>query len=105
MEQKIQDYFDSETMPEELSRRIEQTLTAKPAKTAYPRWTRVVAVAASLVLMLAMTFSGQISTAFAAVYDFFIHPQSPMEHTPLGRVDKDTYLTYGDVIDIDENAN
>ena len=90
MERNIHDYFENETMPEELSRRIEQTLTAKPVKTAYPRWTRMVAVTASLVLMLAMTFSGQISTAFAAGYDFFIHTQSPMEHTPLGRVDSAT---------------
>ena len=104
MERNIHDYFENETMPEELSRRIEQTLTAKPVKAVRPRWTRAAAVAASLILVLAMTFSGQITTAFAEVYDFFIHTQSPEETTPLGRMDKDTYLTYGDVIDIDEDG-
>ena len=104
MERNIHDYFENETMPEELSRRIEQTLTAKPVNAVRPRWTRAAAVAASLILVLAMTFSGQITTAFAEVYDFFIHTQSPEETTPLGRMDKDTYLTYGDVIDIDEDG-
>ena len=91
MERNIHDYFENETMPEELSRRIEQTLTAKPVNAVRPRWTRAAAVAASLILVLAMTFSGQITTAFAEVYDFFIHTQSPEETTP-PRTDGQGYL-------------
>lgn len=104
MERNIHEYFESQTMPEELSRRIEQSLNAHPRMARRPRWVRVAAVAASLVLVLVMAFSGEITTAFAEVYDFFIHPQSPEETSPLGRIGYDAYVTYGDIIDINANG-
>lgn len=100
MERRIHDYFENETMPEGLARRIEASLAETPGTAHRHRWIRVAAIAASLVLILTMVFSGQATTAFAEVYNFFIHTQSPEETTPLGRIGYDAYVTYGDVIDI-----
>ncbi len=104
MERKLHDYFEQETMPEELSRRIEASLTETPRAVCRHRRVRAAAVAASLVLILTVAFSGELTTAFAEVYNFFIHPQSPAETTPLGRIGYDTYVTYGAVIDITANG-
>ena len=97
MERKIHDYFETETMPEDTSRRIEASLTGTKRTVTRPNWGRAAAIAASVMLVLAMAFPGQITTAFAQVYDFFIHPQSPEETMYLGRIGEDDYVTYGSI--------
>lgn len=104
MERKLHDYFENETMPEELSRSIEQSLTVNRKSVGCPRWTRVAAVAASLVLILAMAFSGDVTTAFAEVYNFFIHTQNPDVTEPLGRLEDGSVVSYAGVIDNSTNA-
>lgn len=104
MERKIHDYFEAETMPEELSRRIEKTLGENRKPVPPSRWVRAAAVAASLMLVLALAFPGQITTAFAEVYDFIIHLQNPDVTEPLGRQEDGSVVSYAGVISHETNA-
>lgn len=99
MERKIHDYFETETMPDDLSRQIEETLTVPARKPSRSRWVRAAAIAASLVLVLMVVFSGQVTTTFAEFYDFIIHTQKPEVTEPLGQVDEDTIVSYGGIVE------
>lgn len=94
MEQKIHDYFENETMPQDCARQIEAALECVPA----PRrsgWIRALAAAAMVVLALTVCFRNEITTAFAEVYDYIVRPQNPEVTDPLGLVGEDIYVSYG----------
>lgn len=98
MEQKINTYFASRTMPDECAHRIEARLTA-PAKLSRPiGWVRTAAAAATVALVLLLCFFQRATTAFADFYDFIIHTQSPAVTQPLGRVDENTIVSYGGLV-------
>ena len=101
MERNIKEYFDTETMPEELTRQIEGALTAQTVPARRPRFVRGAAVAATLALVLLFAFSGPVTTAFAEVYDFFIHPQNPGVTESLGRWGDDWVVSYGGIMSND----
>ena len=95
MERNIKEYFDTETMPEELTKRIENRLSAVPAKKTHSGWGRIIAVAASLALILLMLCSGPVTTAFAEMYDYIIRTQNPDVTQSLGWTEGDIYFSYG----------
>lgn len=94
MEQKIRYFFDHTTMPEDVSRRIEDAICAAPKRSGQG-WRRVAAVAAVLAAALVICFRSEVTTACAEFYDHIIHTQNPEETAPLGQVDADVYISYG----------
>ena len=76
MERNIHDYFETETMPEKLACRIEESLRTNRKPAIIPHRMRMSAVAASLAAMLVLfNISAVQSFAENVISQFFHEPQ------------------------------
>lgn len=97
MERNIRDYFESETMPEETVRRIEEHLRS-PRKASTAPLLRLAAAFAVVLLMAGLFLSTDLMEVCADVLNIPIHTQKPEVTEPLGKVEAEIYVSYGGIV-------
>lgn len=95
MENRIRNYFETETMPEPCARRIEESLTAKGKSAGRPRWVRAAAMTAALALvMLVGVHFNSLKVYAEELYDWIVHPMDETVTRPLGMGEDGIYYGY-----------
>ena len=108
MEQKLYDFFDRQTMPEDCAQRIQASLESEPVKkTSRPKWQRIAAIAAVLALTVVIAFQFDAVRAQAAeVYQIVTHKLNRKADIPAevrnGRL---YFIANGENIDITDECS